>query len=222
MLRKLIFYFLEDCNWNFFYSVEAKKRLRTFEKPKKIESRFLLLWADKWQREKLKLNPMHRCLFSLLMPIFTWQNHLSMDISHGIQESKKLYLIENTSRKMGLLVWRKNRAHTPIVYLVFSLYKYHPLLCYFFVTAPSPELSLLLILFALLHITMDIFIPEEYVMQRRKEKRAAGKRLEDQSRKRIVIEEEKFRPPLFRMENELSMANAGLTTENLVLSCFSA
>lgn len=69
---------------------------------------------------------------------------------------------------------------------------------------------------------MDIFIPEEYVMQRRKEKRAAGKRLEDQSRKRIVIEEEKFRPPLFRMENELSMANAGLTTENLVLSCFSA
>jgi 3'-phosphoadenosine 5'-phosphosulfate sulfotransferase (PAPS reductase)/FAD synthetase len=68
---------------------------------------------------------------------------------------------------------------------------------------------------------MDVFIPEEYVMRRRKEKMGAaiaGKRQEE-SRKRSV-EEKKTNPSSFRLENESLVAH-GLS-ESVNFSWFSA
>ncbi|KAJ6933575.1 hypothetical protein NC651_008848 [Populus alba x Populus x berolinensis] len=68
---------------------------------------------------------------------------------------------------------------------------------------------------------MDVFIPEEYVMQRRKEKREAAiaERTEESS-KRNAEEIKRVRPSPFLLENEFLVAS-GLS-ESVLFSCFSA
>ena len=68
---------------------------------------------------------------------------------------------------------------------------------------------------------MDVFIPEKYVMQRRREKRGAviaEKRTEESSKRNV--EEKKARPSPFRLQNEFLVAS-GLS-ESVLFSCFSA
>jgi hypothetical protein len=69
---------------------------------------------------------------------------------------------------------------------------------------------------------MDVFIPEEYVMRRRREKRGAAiaeKRTEESS-KRNAEEIKRVHPSPFRLENEFLVAS-GLS-ESVLFSCFSA
>lgn len=76
---------------------------------------------------------------------------------------------------------------------------------------------------------MDVFIPEEYVIKRRLEKKAAANAPKvidgaSESGKGIIEREEKAQPRHFRLENNEFMvsANSSVFSENVVYSCFSA
>ncbi|OMO58665.1 hypothetical protein COLO4_34429 [Corchorus olitorius] len=77
---------------------------------------------------------------------------------------------------------------------------------------------------------MDVFIPEEYVIRRRIEKKAAaafinagGKRLPEASKK-VEMEKKSVLPSPFRFDggNDFLVPAGGGITENVVFSCFSA
>lgn len=77
---------------------------------------------------------------------------------------------------------------------------------------------------------MDVFIPQEYVMRRRAERKAAAggagkvsaEMVSAESGRSSVEEEKKLArpPPTFSLENEF-LVSTGLT-ENVVFTCFSA
>lgn len=75
---------------------------------------------------------------------------------------------------------------------------------------------------------MDVFIPEEYVVRRRMERKAAaalGNRSEaaqESSGRRVGEKEKKARSPSFRpVEKNEFLANGG-QGESIIFSCFSA
>jgi len=69
---------------------------------------------------------------------------------------------------------------------------------------------------------MDVFIPEEYVMRRRREKRGAAiaERRTEESSKRNAEEIKRVHPSPFRLENEF-LVTSGLSG-SVLFSCFSA
>jgi hypothetical protein len=75
---------------------------------------------------------------------------------------------------------------------------------------------------------MDVFIPQEYVMRRRTERKAAagaGKVSEmvsaDSGRRSAEVVKKARPPPTFSLENEFLAVSTGLA-ENVVFTCFSA
>ncbi|CAK7335504.1 unnamed protein product [Dovyalis caffra] len=64
---------------------------------------------------------------------------------------------------------------------------------------------------------MDVFIPEEYVMRRRIEKRRAGVagKMQEESRNRN-IEEKKVQPSSFRLENDFLIDSTALSENRCI------
>ncbi|XVF10628.1 hypothetical protein REPUB_Repub07fG0199000 [Reevesia pubescens] len=73
---------------------------------------------------------------------------------------------------------------------------------------------------------MDVFIPEEYVIRRRIEKKAAaiaGKRpnMATEARKKMEKEKKMSLPPPLRLDNNELLVLGGIS-ENVIFSCLSA